>query len=91
MSEKTDIVERLRNRDGLLIDEPDGGYSIHFALLDEAINRIEYLEFELRCVKDERDAALADVAHLTQERDAARAGEACANDIAKMLRNEVRW
>jgi hypothetical protein len=41
-----DIVPRLRKRVGLLTDNVDGGYSIHFALLDEAADEIEQLRIE---------------------------------------------
>jgi hypothetical protein len=93
MIEKTELEElkeRLRNGAGLIVDDV-GGVQINLVLLDEAVEAIEYFEFELKCVTDERDAARAEVSHLTQERDAAKANVECANDRIKMLQNEVRW
>jgi uncharacterized coiled-coil DUF342 family protein len=89
MSETTELVERLRNGAGIVLDEV-GGIHTNIALLDEAANRIEYLEFELGCVTDERDKALNEVSVLTQERDEARAESSCAHDQVKQLQNEVR-
>jgi hypothetical protein len=64
MSEKTDIVTRLRDwfetESGLNIEE----------LITEAANEIEQLRME---------------------RDEARAESSCANDLVRLLQNEVRW
>jgi uncharacterized coiled-coil DUF342 family protein len=87
MSEKTDIVERLRNWKSMSASIPGTTLTL---LHDEAVNRIEYLEFELEAVTDERDAALNQVSQLTQERDEARAESSCAHDQVKQLQNEVR-
>jgi hypothetical protein len=89
MSETTELVERLRNGAGIVLDEV-GGIHTNIALLDEAANRLEYLEFELGCVRDERDAALTEISVLTQDRDAARADASCAHDRINLLQNEVR-
>jgi uncharacterized coiled-coil DUF342 family protein len=87
MSEKTDIVERLRGWESRSASMPGTTLTL---LHDEAINRIEYLEFELGEVRDERDKALNEVSQLTQERDEARAESSCAHDQVKQLQNEVR-
>jgi hypothetical protein len=64
MSEKTDIVTRLRDwfetESGLNIEE----------VITEAANEIEQLRME---------------------RDEARAESSCANDLVRLLQNEVRW
>jgi hypothetical protein len=89
MSEKTDIVSRLRNGAGVCLDEV-GGITLNIALLNEAADEIDSLRFELTCVTEERDAALNEISVLTQDRDAARADASCAHDRINLLQNEVR-
>jgi hypothetical protein len=62
MSEKTDIVERLRGKYAVVENEP--------TLCDEAADEIEQLRME-------RDRALE--------------GKSLANDLVRLLQNEVRW
>jgi hypothetical protein len=64
----TDIVARLRNGAGLIVDDV-GGVQINLVLLDEAADEIEQLRME---------------------RDEARAESSCANDLVRLLQNEVR-
>jgi hypothetical protein len=59
MSEITDIVARLRNGAGLIVDDV-GGIEINLVLLDEAADEIEQLRLE-------RDKANQQIALLQNE------------------------
>jgi hypothetical protein len=87
MSERTDIVERLRGWGSRSASMSD---STLMLLHNEAADEIDSLRFELKCVTEERDAALNEVSVLTQDRDAARADASCAHDRINLLQNEFR-
>jgi hypothetical protein len=80
MSEQTELVDLLMAEANSLGEEWP----------KEAANRIQYLEFELMILTEERDVALNQASQLMQERDEARAESSCAHDQVKQLQNEVR-
>jgi hypothetical protein len=66
MSEKTDIVARLRNGAGLILDDV-GGVQINLGLLDEAADEIEQLRMERDKAREESSCANDQVNKLMNE------------------------
>jgi hypothetical protein len=66
MSEHTDIVERLRNGAGLILDDV-GGVQINLVLLDEAADEIEQLRMERDEARSEASCANDQVNKLLNE------------------------